>query len=82
MKHKTIAAAGVTVPLICCGLIAGSAFAMQTANTEATLGVTLSAEQDDNITNNARLVIISVVLLNIYILRQSLGTAYTLINMG
>jgi hypothetical protein len=50
MKHKTIAVAGVTVPLICCGLIVGPAFAMQTANTEATLGITLSAEQDDNIT--------------------------------
>ncbi|WP_339136138.1 MAG: hypothetical protein WGN25_20010 [Candidatus Electrothrix sp. GW3-4] len=42
----------VIIPLICsCGLMLASsgASAMQTANTEATLGVTLSAEQDDNI---------------------------------
>lgn len=50
--YTSLIAAGVVAPLICCGLISmpNTASAMQTANTEATLGVTLSAEQDDNIT--------------------------------
>jgi hypothetical protein len=49
--YTSLAAAGVIIPLFCCGVvIPGTASAMQTANTEATLGVTLSAEQDDNIT--------------------------------
>ncbi|MCI5159340.1 MAG: hypothetical protein D3906_13075, partial [Candidatus Electrothrix sp. AUS1_2] len=50
--YKSLVAAGVIAPLVCCGLIAmpASASAIQTANTEATLGVTLSAEQDDNVT--------------------------------
>jgi hypothetical protein len=50
--YTSLVAAGVITPLICCGLITmpNTASAMQTANTEATLGVTLSAEQDDNVT--------------------------------
>jgi len=50
--YKSLVATGVIAPLIFCGLIAmpDSASAIQTANTEATLGVTLSAEQDDNVT--------------------------------
>jgi len=49
--YTSLAAAGVIIPLFCCGVILpNSASAMQTANTEATLGVTLSAEQDDNVT--------------------------------
>lgn len=48
-ERKQIIAA-VIGTLVCCGLVTPeSALAMQTANTEATLGVTLSAEQDDNI---------------------------------
>ncbi|MCW5211473.1 hypothetical protein VU04_01010 [Desulfobulbus sp. TB] len=48
--YTSLVAAGVIIPLFCCGVILpNSASAMQTANTEATLGVTLSAEHDDNI---------------------------------
>jgi hypothetical protein len=50
-RRKSLVAAGVVMPLFCCGVILpNSASAMQTANTEATLGITLSAEQDDNVT--------------------------------
>jgi hypothetical protein len=50
-RRKSLLAAGVVMPLFCCGVILpNSSSAMQTGNTEATLGVTLSAEQDDNIT--------------------------------
>lgn len=50
-RNKSLLAAGIAMPLFCCGVILpDSASAMQTANTEATLGITLSAEQDDNIT--------------------------------
>ena len=50
-RRKSLIAAGVVMPLFCCGVILpDSSSAMQTANTEATLGVTLSAEQDDNVT--------------------------------
>lgn len=48
--YTSLVAAGVIIPLFCCGVILpNSASAMQTATTEATLGVTLSAEQDDNV---------------------------------
>lgn len=48
---KTLPIAGLVIPLFCSSaLIPGFASAMQTGNTEATLGVTLSVEQDDNIT--------------------------------
>jgi hypothetical protein len=50
-RRKSLLAAGVVMPLFCCGvMLPDSASAMQTANTEATLGVTLSAEHDDNVT--------------------------------
>jgi hypothetical protein len=50
-EHNQIFVAGVISTLICCGLLAPeSVLSMQTANTEATLGITFRAEHDDNIT--------------------------------
>ena len=50
MDYKSLAAAGVIMPFFCgTVIIPGTVTAMQTANTEATLSITLSAEQDDNI---------------------------------
>ncbi len=47
---KTLPVTGIVVPLLCCGLaFPGVSFSMQSGNTEAILGITFSAEHDDNI---------------------------------
>jgi hypothetical protein len=47
---KNLPVTGIVVPLLCCGLaFPGVSFSMQSGNTEAILGITFSAEHDDNI---------------------------------